>query len=241
MSSAAHALCGGRVHGGAAGVGSLGVEFPPEVWVESACLELLVLLAERAGLAAEVDAAVAAGVLGEAELGAQLGAVGAGVDPLAPREVGQQRVQRPARPARRRAAVHDLGDATERDARAPARQAAEAAVVEAVEETRGPLARRRSAGDAADGEAGHRLRRRIAGLGRIHSLDRRPPGGGWRASGKYRALEQLPCVCSESSRAWWRSLPGCSYITRGAGPGQSANGPSGVRVPGRPDPIRVAR
>ena len=106
------------MHGGGA------LLVPAEDGVVAAGLELLVLLAERARLAAEVDAAVAAGGVREAELGAHLGAVRAGVDPLAPREVGQQRVERPRRAARRRAAVHDLRHATERDARAPARQAA---------------------------------------------------------------------------------------------------------------------
>jgi hypothetical protein len=114
--SAAHPLCGRRQHSG--------VAVPAEDGVEAAGLELLVLLAERARLAAEVDEAVAAGGLGEAELGAHLGAVRARVDPLAAREVGQHRVQRPRRAARRRAAVHDLRHAPERDARAPARQAA---------------------------------------------------------------------------------------------------------------------
>ena len=94
--------------------------------VEAARRELPVLLAERAGLAAEVDEAVGAWRLGEAELRAHHGAVGAGVDPgaLRRREAGDDRVQCPARPARRRAAVHHLRDPPERDARAPVRQAA---------------------------------------------------------------------------------------------------------------------
>jgi hypothetical protein len=71
-----------------------------------------------------VDAAVAAAGFGEAELRAHPGAVRAGVDPVAAREAGQQRVDGPRHAARRRAAVHDLRDAAERDARAPARQAA---------------------------------------------------------------------------------------------------------------------
>jgi len=122
---AAHPLRCRRVHAGS-GVGRrlLGVDVPAEVGVEAAGLELPVLLAERAGLAAEVDAAVAAADVGEAELRAHLGAVRAGVDPLAPREAGQHRVDGARGAARRRAAVHDLRDPTERDARAPARQAA---------------------------------------------------------------------------------------------------------------------
>jgi hypothetical protein len=113
---ASHPLRRGRVRGGL-------VEVPAEVGVEAAGRELLVLLAERAGLAAAVDAAVAAGRVGEPELRAHLLPVRAGVDPLAPRQVAQQRVQRAARPARRRPPVHDLRDPAERDARAPARQA----------------------------------------------------------------------------------------------------------------------
>jgi hypothetical protein len=103
--------------------GAAGLLLPAEVRVEAAGLELLVLLAERARPAAEVDAAVAAGRVGEPELRAQLLAVRARVDPLAPRQRAQQRVQGAARPARRRPPVHDLRVPPERDARAPARQA----------------------------------------------------------------------------------------------------------------------
>jgi len=69
--------------------------------VEAAGLELAVLLAERAGLAAEVDAAVGAGLLREPVLRPQLGAVDAGVEAGAqPRHRRQQHVQRPAHAAR---------------------------------------------------------------------------------------------------------------------------------------------
>lgn len=158
--AAAHVLHAGWDDAGAgavAAIGALHVEVPSDVRVEAPGLELLVLLAERAWLAAEVDAAVAAGRVRERVLGAHLGPVGAGVDPLAARERRQQRVQRPARPARRRAPVHNLRDAPERDARAPASQAAEAAVVEAVEEAGGPGGGG-GGGGAAHGDAGHRLR-----------------------------------------------------------------------------------
>jgi hypothetical protein len=67
--------------------------------VEAAGLELAVLLAERAGPAAPVDAAVGAGLLLEAVLRADLGAVAAGVEAAHPRPRREQQVQRPARAA----------------------------------------------------------------------------------------------------------------------------------------------
>jgi hypothetical protein len=94
------------------------------VHVESSLLELAVLLAERAALAAAVDAAVGAGALLEAVLRAHLGAVEAGVDALAAGEQHDERVQRPAGAARRGTPVDDLRDLPERDARAQARHAA---------------------------------------------------------------------------------------------------------------------
>ncbi|WVZ85981.1 LOW QUALITY PROTEIN: hypothetical protein U9M48_032834 [Paspalum notatum var. saurae] len=60
--------------------------------VEAADLELAVLLAESAGLAAEVDAAVGAGLLREAVLRTQLGAVAAGVEAAQARGRRQQQV-----------------------------------------------------------------------------------------------------------------------------------------------------
>jgi len=66
-SASSHPLRGRRVRGG--------VEVPAVDGAEAACRELPVLLAERAGLAAEVDEAVGAGRLGEAELRAHHGAV----------------------------------------------------------------------------------------------------------------------------------------------------------------------
>ena len=121
--SAAHLLHAGRVDAAGAAVAALLVEVPADLGVVAAGLELLVLLDERAGLAAVVHAAVAAGLVRERVLGAHLGAVGAGVDPVAPRERRQQHVERAARPTRRRAPVHDLRHLPERDARAPASQA----------------------------------------------------------------------------------------------------------------------
>ena len=92
-----------------------------EAHVEAALLELAVLLAEGAGPAPQVDEAVGAGRLLQAVLGPHLGAVDAGVDTAAARDEKHQRVQRPARPARRRPPVDDLRDLPERDARAQPR------------------------------------------------------------------------------------------------------------------------
>ena len=92
--------------------------------VESARLELAVLLAERAGLAAEVDAPVGAGLVGEPVAGPQPGAVAAGVEAAQPRRRRQQEVERPARAAGGGPLVHDAGDPPEGDARAEERQAA---------------------------------------------------------------------------------------------------------------------
>ena len=96
------------------------------VHVEASVVELAVLLAERAPLAEEVDEAVGAGVLPQAQLRAQLGAVEAGVDALepVPRQRHDHRVQRRARAARRRPPVHELRHLPERDAREQARHAA---------------------------------------------------------------------------------------------------------------------
>jgi hypothetical protein len=69
------------------------------VHVEPPLPELSVLLAERAWLATAVDAAVGAGALLQAVLGAHLGAVEAGVDAVAAREQHDELVQRPARAA----------------------------------------------------------------------------------------------------------------------------------------------
>lgn len=123
--SASHPLRGRRGHGDA-GSGPLGVELPAEDGLVAARLELPVLLAERAWQAAEVDDEVGAGRLGEAVLLAHPAAVRAGVGPRAPRrrQVLDEREQRRARPARRRAVVHDLRRPPERDARAPKRHAA---------------------------------------------------------------------------------------------------------------------
>jgi hypothetical protein len=92
--------------------------------VEASLLELAVLLAERAALAAAVHAAVGAGAHLEAVLRAHLGAVEAGVDALAAGEQHDERVQRPAGAAGRGAPVDDLRGLPERDARAHARHAA---------------------------------------------------------------------------------------------------------------------
>ena len=123
--SASHSLRGRRGHGDAGG-GPLGIEFPAKDGFVAARLELPVLLAERAWQAAEVDDEVSAGRLWEAVLLAHPAAVRAGVGPRAPRrrQVLDEREQRPARPARRRAVVHDLRRPPERDARAPKRHAA---------------------------------------------------------------------------------------------------------------------
>jgi len=104
----------------------LHVRVPSYVHVEASVAELAVLLAERAQLAEEVDEAVGAGVLPQAELRAQLGAVEAGEDALepVPRDRGDERVQSRARAARRRPPVHDLRHLPERDAREQARHAA---------------------------------------------------------------------------------------------------------------------
>ena len=67
--------------------------------VEAAGLELAVLLAEGAGLAEHVDAAVAAGRLLEPVLLTQPGAVAAGVEAAHPRHRRQRGVHRPARTA----------------------------------------------------------------------------------------------------------------------------------------------
>jgi hypothetical protein len=85
------------------------------------------------------------GGLLEAVLRAHLGAVEAGVDPLAlpPREEPDPHVERPAGAAGRRPAVHDLRHQPERHARADARQAAVAAVLHAVEQPRRPGGHRR--------------------------------------------------------------------------------------------------
>jgi hypothetical protein len=75
----AHVLHGRCRGGGGGGSGAaLDVEVPSELGVVAAGDELAVLLAQRAGLAAAVDAAVAAGGVAEAVLGAHLAAVGAG-------------------------------------------------------------------------------------------------------------------------------------------------------------------
>lgn len=69
--------------------------------VEAAALELAVLLAEGADPAAQVDAAVGAGLLLEPVLLPQPGAVAAGVGAASqPSHHGQCQVQRPARAAR---------------------------------------------------------------------------------------------------------------------------------------------
>ena len=115
-------LHGGR--GGGVGGAALAVEVPAEHGVVAAGDALPELQAPRALLAPAEDAAVAAGGVGEAVLGAHLAAVGAGVDALAAGDHGQQRVQRAAGAARRRAPVHHLRHPPERDARAPARHAA---------------------------------------------------------------------------------------------------------------------
>lgn len=113
--------------GGCCSVGfphPLPVLLPSEGHVEAACLELAVLLAERAGLAAEVDAAVGAGLLCEPVPGPQLGAVAAGVEAAQPHQRRHQEVERPAGAAGGGPLVDDAGDPPEGDARAEVRQAA---------------------------------------------------------------------------------------------------------------------
>lgn len=127
-----------RRHGSGGAPLPLHVRMPSYAHVEASLLELAVLLAERAALAAAVDAAVGAGAHLEAVLRAHLGAVEAGVDALTAGEQHDERVQRPAGAAGRGAPVDDLRGLPERDARAHARHAAVVAVVEAVAEPGGP-------------------------------------------------------------------------------------------------------
>lgn len=86
-------------------------------------LEVPVLLAQRALQAEGVDAAVAAGVLGEVEAVAHLAAVAAGVEAVAVGEEAEQHAQHARRAARPLPPRHDLRAPPERDARAHRRQA----------------------------------------------------------------------------------------------------------------------
>lgn len=187
-----------RRHGGGGAPLPLHVRMPSYAHVEASLLELAVLLAERAALAAAVHAAVGAGAHLEAVLRAHLGAVEAGVDALTAGEQHDERVQRPAGAAGRGAPVDDLRGLPERDARAHARHAAVVAVVEAVAEPGGPggdgrlrlhrerrrhrAARLVVAAAAAEGDArGQRLRTFVCRLG-IH-------GGAVEASPDSRETE----------------------------------------------------
>lgn len=132
---------GRRAHdlpSGDAPVPALHVGVPADAHVESPVLELPVLLAERAALAAPMHEEVRALPLVQVVVRPHLGAVDARVEAPHPRRRADGRVGRPAPGARAGSSVHDVSDLPERDAGAQARDETVSGVVHAVEEAGGP-------------------------------------------------------------------------------------------------------